>query len=216
LIVVLAVALVLPACGSGDPELDTIDAFFSSIQEGDQVAIARVSIVEFDGTPESWEILERGAESEAPFHLVDLEAELEEKRREVRDKRSENSNFVSDNRETYDAYIAAYNENPSAPFQGELATFHEQIQENQRQLAQSEVDAEQLALDVEALKNVATLSLGTPVDENFEGQIKMKPLQVRVNEDTYTMTLHRYDLVDSRLGRAPTPRWIVAEIQPSG
>jgi hypothetical protein len=84
-------------------------------------------------------------------------------------------------------------------------------------VAQLEVDIEQLALDVEALTKAATLSLRTPVNESFEGQITVKPLRVRINEGsgekTYTVTLQRYDLTDTRQSQSPRPQWIVAEIQ---
>jgi hypothetical protein len=98
--------------------------------------------------------------------------------------------------------------------------FHEEWQGKQGRLAQLRVDADQLALDVEALKNAATLSLRTPVEASFSGQVKMKALQVKVNDGAgdkmYTVVLHRYDLVDSAQARTPTPRWIIAEIQSPG
>jgi len=214
----IAISVLLSACGGGDPEERTLNAFFNAVQKGDQMGIDRISLAEFDGDPETWEIVERGSESEGPFQLPDLVAELEQTRRDVRAQRQKNMNFVSDNRDTYDAYTKKYAEDPSAPFEGELAVFHEQVQEGQKVLAQLEVDAEQLAADVEALKNAATLSLRTPVDENFEGQIKVKPLQVRVNDGSedkdYTFVLHRYELVDTGQNRTPSAQWIVAEIQP--
>ena len=214
----IAFSFALSACGSGDPEQETLGAFFDAVQKGDRVGIDRISLTDFDGNVESWEIVERGTESAGPFHLSDLEAELEAKRDEVRDQRQDNQNYIGDNRDTYDAYIAKYNEDPSGGFQGELLAFHERLQEQQKQLAQLEVDAEQLGIDVEALKNVATISLRTPVEGSFEGDVKVKPLQVRVNDGsgdkTYTFVLQRYDLVDTAQNRTPTPQWIIAEIQP--
>ena len=215
----IAISVFLAACESGDPEKQTVDAFFSAVQTGDQAASERVSIAAFDGTLESWEIIERGTEQEGAFQLADLEAELEEQRNLVRAQRQENGKFLDDNRDTYDSYTKAYAENPSAPFQGELATFHEQLQERRGKLAQLEVNVEQLAFDVETLTNAATLSLSTPVDENFEGQVKVKPLQVRINDGSedkvYTVVLQRYELMDSRLARPLNARWIVAEIRPN-
>jgi hypothetical protein len=217
LIVAIASSVLISACGSGDPEEQTLSTFFNAVQRGDQAGVERISLAAFDGTVESWEIIERGTESVGPFTLANLEAELESKRNEVRTKREDNSKFVADNRNTYDAYTRQYAEDPSAPFQGELATFHEQMQERQGLVAQLEVDIEQLALDVEALTKAATLSLRTPVNESFEGQITVKPLRVRINEGsgekTYTVTLQRYDLTDTRQSQSPRPQWIVAEIQ---
>jgi hypothetical protein len=127
--------------------------------------------------------------------------------------------FVSDNRETYDSYTAKYAEDPSAPFQGALLAFHEQLQEKQTRLAQLQADAEQMALDVEALRKAATLSVSTPVDASFEGQVKVKPIQVKINDGsgdkTYAVVLQRYELVDTGQNRTPTPRWIITEIQPN-
>ncbi len=215
----IAISVCLSACGGGDPEERTVSSFFRAVQSNDQAGIDRVSLAEFDGNPKSWEIVERGAESVGPFQLADLVAQLEQKRDEVRAQRQDNRNFLSDNQDTYDTYIKKYNENPSAPFKGELLVFHEKLQERQKRLAQLEADAEQLALDVEALENAATLSLRTPVDESFEGEVKVKPLQVRVNDGsgdkTYTIVLQRYDLVDTAQNRTPTSQWIIAEIHPS-
>ena len=215
----IAISVVLSACGGGDSEERALDVFFSAVQKSDQVAIDRVSLVPFDGSLETWEIVERGPETEGPFVLADLAAQLESKRDEGRAKRQQNQTFIGDNRDTYTAYLAAYAEDPSAPFRGELAVFHEQWQEKQAQLAQLEVDADQLTFDVEALKNAATLSLRTPVDVSFEGQIKVKPLQVRINDGsedkTYTVVLHRYELVDTGQNRTPTPQWIIAAVQPN-
>lgn len=217
--ILIGISILLSACG-GDPEAEVIGTFFNAVKRSDRAGVERVSLAPFDGKPESWEIVERGLESVTPFQLADLEAQLESKRDEVRAQKEGNSSFISDNSDTYESYKSTYAENPSAPFQGALATFHEQLQERQGRLAQLQADADQLALDVEALKNAATLSLSTPVESSFEGQIKAKPLQVRINEgsgdQTYTILLQRYELVDTRQNRSPTPRWIIAEIQPIG
>jgi ABC-type Na+ efflux pump permease subunit len=213
----VAISLLLSACGGGDPEAQVVGAFFSAVQKGDRAGAERVSLAPFADKAESWEIVERGQESEAPFQLADLEAQLKTKRDEVEAQRAENATFINDNTDTYEAYKAKYAEDPSAPFQGELLAFHEELQGRQGRLAQLRADSDQLALDVEALKNAATLSLSTPVEASFEGQIKVKPLQVRVNDGsavkTYTVVLHRYDLVDKGQNRTPTARWIIAEIQ---
>jgi hypothetical protein len=216
----IAISILLCACGRGDPEEQVVGAFFTAVQRGDRPAVERVSLAAFDGKPVSWEIVERGQESEAPFQLADLEEQLRKKRDEVSAQRDGNASFVSDNRDTYDALKNQYAKDPSAPFQGALATFNKELQERQTRLAQLQADADQMALDAEALKNAATLSMSTPVDTSFEGQIKVKPLQVRVNDGsgdkTYTVVLHRYELVRTGQSRTPTPRWIIAEIQPHG
>lgn len=214
----ITISILLSACGGGDPEEQALGAFFSAVQKGDSMGMQQVSLAPFDGKVGSWEILERGTESEAPFQLADLETQLENKRKEVDAQRQANASFVSDNHDTYEAYKSKYAEDPSAPFQGALLAFHKQLQERQTRLAQLEADADQLSLDVEALKNAATLSLSTPIDTKYEGQIKVKPLQVKINDGTedktYTIVLHRYELVDSEHNLNPTPRWIIAEIQP--
>ncbi|MGH9322711.1 MAG: hypothetical protein ACRD21_16375 [Vicinamibacteria bacterium] len=213
-----AISFLLSACGAGDPEAQVLGAFFRAVQNGDRAGVERVSLAEFDDELESWEIVERGPESEAPFQLADLESQLKSKRDEVSAQKRGNASFISDNRDTYDSYTSTYAEDPSAPFQGALAAFHEQLQERQGRVAQLQADADQLAVDVEALQKAATISLSTPVDTTFEGQIKVKPLQVRINDGsgdkTYTIVLQRYELVDTGQNRTPTPRWIIAEIQP--
>ncbi len=215
----VGISILLSSCGGGDPEADVIGAFFNAVKKSDRAGLERLSLAPFDGKPESWEIVERGTESVAPFQLADFEAQLESKRDEARAQKEGNAKFISDNSDTYESYKSTYAANPSAPFQGALLTFHEQLQERQGRLAQLQADADQLALNVEALKNAATLSLSTPVDTSFEGQVKVKPLQVKINEGsgdrTYTILLQRYELVDTKQNRSPTPRWIIAEIQPN-
>ena len=102
-ILAVAILVLLSACGSGDPEAQTVDAFFSAVQKGDQAGVALVSLATFDGTVESWEIVERGTESEGPFQLAELEEELDNMRNEARVQREQNARFISDNRDTYDA-----------------------------------------------------------------------------------------------------------------
>ena len=99
----IAISILLSACGGGDPEEQVVGTFFSAVQKGDRAAVERVSLAAFDGTPVSWEIVERGQESDAAFGLADLEAQLTKKRDEVTAQRDGNAKFVSDNRDTYDA-----------------------------------------------------------------------------------------------------------------
>lgn len=214
----IAISVLFFACGESDPEAEVVNAFFGAVQTGDQAGIERVSVTTFEGKPQSWEIVERGTESEAPFELAELEKQLQEKRNAVSAQRNEIASFLSDNHDTYEAYKAKYAEDPSAGFTGELAAFNEQLLEKQNRAAELQGEADQLAMDIEALENAATLSLSTPVDASFEGSITVKPLQVKVNdgsgEKTHTVVLHRYDLVDTRQDRTPTARWIVAEVEP--
>lgn len=218
--VLIALSALLLACGGGDPEKQVVDAFFSAVKDGDPAGVERVSLIPFEGQAETWEIVERGPESEAPFQLKELEAQLRSKRNEVNVQRSDISSFISDNRETYEAYTRQYAENPSAPFEGEIAAFNEQLRAMQTRVGELEAEAEQLGYDVEALRNAASRSLSTPVDANFEGTVKVKPLQVKVNDGssdtTYTVVLQRYELVRTDQNTSLTPRWLVAEVQPQG
>ncbi len=79
--ILIGLSILLSACGEGDPEKEVVDNFFSAVQKGDATGVQQVSVAAFDGKPESWEIVERGSESEAPFELADLEAQLEEQTR---------------------------------------------------------------------------------------------------------------------------------------
>ena len=218
--ILVGISALFVACGGGDPEKQVVDAFFSAVKDGDPAGVERVSLIPFEAQAETWEIVERGPESDAPFQLADLEAQLRSKRNEVDAQRSDISAFIGDNRETYEAYTRQYAEDPSKPFTGEIAAFNEQLRAMQTRVGELEAEAEQLGYDVEALRNAASRSLSTPVDASFEGTVKVKPLQVKVNDGssdkTYTVVLQRYDLVDTKQGRSLTPRWLVAEIQPQG
>lgn len=217
--IAISIPILLSGCGGGDPEEQAVSQFFTAVQMGDQATLERVGSPDLGEAVQSWEIVERGTESEAPFHLAELQSQLSAKRREVDAQKSDNQNFVGDNRDTYEAYTKAYAENPSGGFQGALLAFHEELQARQTRLAELEAEAEQLAFDVDALTDVASRSVATPVNNKFEGQIKVKPVQVKVNdgsgEKTYTFMLHRYDLTDTEQNRALNARWVVAEVQPS-
>jgi len=65
-----AVAIVVLASCSGQ-EQQVLSDFFQAVQGGDEIAAARVSLATFEGEVESWEIVEVGPESVAPFGFRD-------------------------------------------------------------------------------------------------------------------------------------------------
>ena len=71
-----------------------------------------LSLAKFPGDVESWELVEIGAESRAPFTLPELHEKLAKKRSELRIETEKNSNFAGDNKSLFDEYQKKHAENP--------------------------------------------------------------------------------------------------------
>ncbi len=99
----VGVAFLLVSGCTGQEE-QVLTTFFTAIQGGDDNVIQSVSLAKFPGGVESWELVEIGAESRAPFALPELHGKLAKKRSELRIETQRNSNFAGDNRSLFDEY----------------------------------------------------------------------------------------------------------------
>ena len=108
-------------------------------------------------------------------------------------------------------------EDPDRELEGELAKFHEEWQVRMARQKALEDEEAQIAKDVEALKDIARLSLNTDVNEKFEGEVLTKELELKVlegsGEKSYKFMLERYVLTDKERKLSPIARWVIADIE---
>lgn len=211
-ILIAGVAFVLlPGCTGQEEQV--VDMFLSAIQGGDDEAMHRVSLAKFPGDVDSWELVEIGPESEAPFTLPDLHEKLAKKRSELRIENGKNSNYAGDYKELFEEYKTKHKEDPDATFTGELGEF--QVEWEARMARQGEIEKQVEALNqqAQALRSAAGLSLNTKVNEKFAGDVKEKDVRLKVNDKNYTFKLRRYELVDKARNMSPIARWIIADIK---
>lgn len=213
LIVLVAILL---AAGCTGQEERVLDMFFTAVQEGNEDAIGRISLAEFTARVDSWELLEIGAESQSPFSLRELYASLEKKERELRIESQRNAHFANDHRSVFEEHQRRHKEDPARKFTGELGEFQAAWQERMARQGALEKEVEALEEQLKALRSVAGLSVNTPVNENFVGDVKTKNVHVQVNDGsgqkTYRIQLERYDLVDQERNLTPIANWIIAKI----
>ena len=211
-----AVAVIVLASCSGQ-EQQVLDSFFQAVQGGDEVAVASLSLAGFEGEVETWELVEMGEESVAPFELPGLHEQLMKKRSEVKLKNDMNANYAGDHRELFDEYKKKKAEDPEAMFDGELGEFQTEWEVRMEAQSKLEKEAEEILEVVKSLKFAAGLSLNTSINEKFDGSVKGKELHLKVNDGSsekgYVFRLERYELMDKERNLTPMSRWIITEIK---
>ena len=211
----MLVVLLGVACSGGQQQV--VDSFLNAVQTGNEEAANAASMAEFPGGVESWEIVEVGPVSSGPFALAELQGKESDISRERRDQKDNNAYFVQDRRSAYDEYTARREKDPEYEFSGEMAEFQKEWEE--RLSAEQELDraATEVYNDISHLKSTAGLSLSTTVNENFEGEFSATDLTLKVNdgstEKTYTFTLQKFDLADTKRNISPIGRWIITDIE---
>gem|GEM_PF-3572160 len=211
-----AVAIVVLASCSGQ-EQQVLSDFFQAVQGGDESTAARVSLATFEGEVESWEIVEVGPESVAPFELPGLHEQLMKKRSEIKIENGTNSNYAGDHRALFDEYKKKKAEDPDAMFEGELGEFQTEWEKRMESQGKLEEEEEEITAIMNVLKSAAGLSLSTSINEKFDGNVKGKELHLKVNDGSaekgYVFMLRRYELTNKESTLTPMSRWIITEIK---
>jgi len=211
-----AVAIVVLASCSGQ-EQQVLSDFFQAVQGGDETTAARVSLATFEGEVESWEIVEVGSESVAPFELPGLHERLMKKRSEIKIENGTNSNYAGDHRALFDEYKKKKAEDPDAMFEGELGEFQAEWEKRMESQGKLEEEEEEITAIMNVLKSAAGLSLSTSINEKFNGNVKGKELHLKVNDGSaekgYVFMLRRYELTNKESTLTPMSRWIITEIK---
>jgi len=211
-----AVAIVVLASCSGQ-EQQVLSSFFQAIQGGDETTAARVSLATFEGEVESWEIVEVGPETVAPFELPGLHEQLMKKRSEIKLENGTNANYAGDHRDLFDEYKKKKAEDPDAMFEGELGEFQTEWEKRMESQGKLEEEEEEITAIMNVLKSAAGLSLSTSINEKFDGNVKGKELHLKVNDGSaekgYVFMLRRYELTNKESTLTPMSRWIITEIK---
>ncbi len=191
--------------------------FFQAVQGGDEIAAARVSLATFEGEVESWEIVEVGPESVAPFELPGFHERLMKKRSEIKIESGTNSNYAGDHRALFEEYKKKKVEDPDAMFEGELGEFQTEWEKRMESQGKLEEEEEEITAIMNVLKFEAGLSLSTSINEKFDGNVKGKELHLKVNDGSaekgYVFMLRRYELTNKESTLTPMSRWIITEIK---
>ncbi len=211
-----AVAIVVLASCSGQ-EQEVLSNFFQAVQGGNEAAVARVSLAAFEGAVESWELVDMGPESVAPFELPGLHERLMKKRSEIKIENGTNSNYAGDHRALFDEYKKKKAEEADAMFEGELGEFQTEWEKRMESQSELEEEAEAINAIMKVLKSAAGLSLSTSINEKFAGNVKGKELHLKVNDGSaekgYVFMLRRYELTNQESTLTPMSRWIITEIK---
>ncbi len=212
----IAGAVVVLASCSGQ-EQEVLSSFFQAVQGGDEAAVASVSLAAFDGTVETWELVEVGPESVAPFELPGLYEQLMKKRSEIKIVNETNANYAGDHRELFDEYKKKRAEDAEAMFEGELGEFQTEWEKRMESQSELEEEAEEINAIMKVLKSAAGLSLSTSINERFAGDVKGKEIHLTVNDGSadkgYVFMLRRYELADAQRNIKPMSRWVITEIK---
>lgn len=209
------VVLLGVACSGGQQQV--VSSFLTAVQTGNEDAAKAASVVEFAGGVESWEIVEVGPVSSEPFALAELHRKLSKLSREHRTEKDNNAYFVQENRSAYDEYEAKRKTDPEYEFSGEMAEFQKEWEKKLG--AEEELDhaAVEVYKEISHVKSAAGLSVSINVNENFEGEVSSTDLILKVNdvstEKTYTFTLQKFNLVDTKRNISPIGRWVITDIE---
>ena len=217
----LGLLSVLLAIGIGcaTPEERIVDFYLTAVRDGQDEMVAAVSLVSFpEANIQSWEIVEIGPESTEPYQLIEIrDAHFDAK--EAYDAETvENDEFLQANERNALRYQQKMKDDPDYKYtSGVLAEFQEVWEEKvetQKEL-QNKVKETEEALERE--RNSIRMSASIPLKNSFRGDVAVKKAKVNVNgasgAKTYTLVLHKYNIVDSDTGLSPTAKWIVTDIE---
>jgi hypothetical protein len=215
-IIVFSALVILVSCGG--PDQRALNNYLKAVKNGDKVAMAGVSSVEFPETVESWNIMEVGPESVAPFPLKELSRKLREAKMDLQYIAEKDYLFLSDNQHLYRRYKVRIERKPDADFKGELGDFHRQFKEIRKQGEEAEKAVEIANREYQREKLVVGISLmGTMVTDHLDGEVITKEAEVNVTtpagENSYLITLKNYNLVNQQNQAKIRSRWIVTDVR---
>lgn len=214
LLVVSIVGLVI-CCSGGEQQI--LKTFFVAVQGGDNATLSGISVARFPGTVSSWEILEVGPESTAPFTLSAKSEEFLKAEEAVEEAKKESEAFVAANAERAAEYQKRIATNPDYEFKGDMAEFQSEWKAKLEAQKQLRAKLEKARREVNELRDAAALSLNTVVNDNFEGDVRGKTIRLKVNDGSedkiYSFTIQRFELSDTERNLTPMSRWVITEIQ---
>jgi hypothetical protein len=217
LIALLSLALLASSCAP--PEQRVIDAYLGAVRDGDEAIMKGVSLASPpEGGIESWEVIEIGTESTEAYRLAEIRAEHFQAKQALEEKVMDNDEFLRENEKIALRYQQKMKEDPDYKYtRGSMAKFQEEweAKDEERKELQKKVEEAKEALERE--RNAIRMSTNIPLKESLEGDVAVKKAKVNINSasgsKTYTLTLRKYNMVDSDTGLRPRPGWIVTDIE---
>ena len=213
---ILALASILAlglACSQ--PEQRVLTTFVNALQAGDEAAAAQVSLVKFPGEEvTTWEIVEVGPESSAPFQLANMQAERAKKVKQLESMIERNDLFLQDNEELYYKYKPRKDKDPEATFEGKLKEFDEELTARLEEMNALDQEIKDAGEELDRLKKAAALSTNTPgLGSSYDGDVLAREATVKFNDKNYTVVLKQYALVNTEHNMRPVARWIITDIR---
>jgi hypothetical protein len=208
----LLTPIFLVCCGG--PDQQALNTYFKACRNGDNPAMAAVSVVEFPEKVTSWEVVEIGPETVVPFELKEMALAKRLAEMDLKNIAEEDYLYVSDNQHLYKRYQAAIESDPDAELEGELAEFQQKFTDIRKRGEEAEKAVDVANQKLSREKSAAGISLmGATVTDELDGEVAIKEAKVNVNGKPYRITLKNYNLTDKQSNSARS-RWIIADVQP--
>jgi hypothetical protein len=196
------------------PEQTTLSEFVTAVQSGNETAVNQVSLVESPSEFSTWEIGEIGPESSEPFQLIELLDGRAATVQELEATMKANDTYLQENEELYLKYKPLKDKDAETAFTGELAAFDEEYSARMEKQKGLNREISQTGRRIDEVKKAAALSTRTPgITSGYDGDVKAKEAQLKLDDTDYTVTLKLYALIHTEHQIEPMARWIITDIR---
>lgn len=216
--VCFGLVLLVSACGGAEQEV--LRKFFQATIDEDTNTVAAVSLVSLPGgAVQSWEVVEVGPTTSAPFKLGELRSRAETAKLERDAQFSIFSDFRLANYSDLLLIEERLEQNPGYPFKGKLADLHAEYQFYRKERAGLELDLREIKTAIVEEKKLARKSVMSSDDiELFDGEVLTREVLVDVEtvsgpRTAYLFTLRKYKLMNLQSNVTPPSRWILVSIR---
>ena len=216
-LVVSAAVLGLLAC-MGGIEKQLLSRFFVSCGAGDNATVANISLVQFPGVCESWEILEIGPERSEPFRVPELRRQIAEAKHERDLQYERGKNFLEDNYNSIEKIQIQLEENPDHEFTRQLGDVQVAWEKTIQERKDLERKMQDIKRDLEReLRIVSMTMMSSPEIKGLDGNVTTKEVLLNVTtggeEKPFAFILQKYNLINKEDDKAAASRWIIIDIQ---
>ena len=216
--VCFGLVILVSACGGAEQEV--LRKFFQATIDEDTSTVAAVSLVSLPGVAvQSWDVVEVGPTTSAPFKLGELRGRAETAKLERDAQFAIFSDFRLANYSDLLLIEERLEQNPSYPFKGKLADLHAEYQFYRKERAGLELDLREIKTAMVDEKKPARKSVMSSDDiELFDGEVFTREVLVDVetvsgSKTAYVFTLRKYELTNLQNDFTPPSRWIIVSIR---
>ena len=222
-LVCFGIAILIPATACGGAEQEVLRKFFRATMNENTNTVAALSMVSFPGSAiQSWDVVEVGPTTSAPFKLGELRSAAEIAKIERDAQFAVFSDFRLANYSELLLIEERLEQNPDYAFKGKLADLHAEYQFYRKERAAQEVDLREIKKVIEDEKKPSRKSVMSSDDiELFDGEVLTREVVVDVEtasapETVYVFTLSKYELMNLQNNFTPPSRWIIVSIKQRG